>query len=129
VQGKPRVLLIEDHDDTGSMFASCLTQRGYEVTYVRSLKEGLALADKGWDVVLSDIGLADGSGLEIARHAQGRGAEPPHRIAVSGYGSDADVKASRDAGFDCHLVKPVDLEALLELIARREHAGTTKTTV
>lgn len=129
VQGKPRVLLIEDHDDTGSMFASCLTQRGYEVTYVRSLKEGLALADKGWDVVLSDIGLADGSGLEIARHAHGRGAEPPHLIAVSGYGSDADVQASRDAGFDCHLVKPIDLEALLELIAQREHAGAAKTIV
>ena len=120
-----RILLVENHEDTGTMLATSLMLQGYDVTYVHSLKEAMAVIDDGFDVVLSDIGLGDGSGLDIARHFRTNGARPAHLIAVSGYGTDADREASREAGFDDHLVKPVDLDALLELIESTAPAPAT----
>jgi CheY-like chemotaxis protein len=61
-----------------------------------------------WDVVISDIGLPDGSGLEVGRRFRSAGAGQPLLIAMSGYGGSSDVARSRQAGFDKHLVKPVD---------------------
>lgn len=112
-----RVLIVEDHDDTGSLLASVLGHSGYQVTLAHTLAEGLAALDTPWDVVLSDIGLGDGSGLEIARRVGAASApRPRHVVALSGYGAEHDLKASRDAGFDNHLVKPIDLEKLLRLL-------------
>jgi CheY-like chemotaxis protein len=62
---------------------------------------------------MSDIGLPDGSGLEVARRARGLAQRPARLIALTGYGSTSDIDASRQAGFDDHLVKPIDLELLL----------------
>ena len=75
--------------------------------------------------MLSDIGLADGSGLEVARRARMLAQPPARMVALSGFGSAADVAASHEAGFDEHLVKPIDLEKLLEALRRPKNAGVT----
>jgi PAS domain S-box-containing protein len=111
-----RVLIVEDNADTGMLLSRFLTTHGYEVTLARSLAEGLTALERRWDAVLSDIGLGDGSGLEIARRTRRLDQQPEHLVALSGYGTDSDRAASREAGFDTHLVKPVDLEELLALL-------------
>jgi PAS domain S-box-containing protein len=117
-----RVLIVEDHQDNGALMSIFLTQHGYEVSLARTLRDGLKQLDRQWDVVLTDIGLSDGSGLDIARRAR-KLPTPPRMIALSGYGTTADITASYQAGFDEHLVKPVNLEELLAAMA-----GATATT-
>jgi PAS domain S-box-containing protein len=113
-----RVLIVEDHQDTGTMLSTCLTHRGYHVTLAQTLAAGVAALQTPWDVVISDIGLTDGSGLDLARHITASGRRPGHLIAVSGYGTERDIEASREAGFDEHLVKPIDLAQLVGLLER-----------
>jgi CheY-like chemotaxis protein len=108
-----RVLVIEDDADSSEMLSMFLTQHGYEVEVADSLGAGVSRLMEGWDIVLSDIGLPDGSGLDVARRAR-QISPPPHRlIAFSGYGSTTDLRASREAGFDAHIVKPIDFDELL----------------
>jgi len=111
-----RVLIIEDDPDSGEMLALFLRHHGYEVVVALSLHAGLARLDENWDVVLSDIGLPDGSGLEIARRARELPNPPQRLIAFTGYGSEVDIGASREAGFDEHIVKPIDLKLLLTVV-------------
>jgi PAS domain S-box-containing protein len=113
---KRRVLLVEDDADTGEMLSLFLFHNGYEVEVASTLSAGLNRLDETWDVVLSDLGLPDGSGLEIARRAQ-KSLNPPTRlIALTGYGTSHDIKATEEAGFDEHLVKPIDLEKLIHVL-------------
>lgn len=114
-QGR-RTLIVEDHEDSASVMALVLRQRGCDVTVVSTLADGLEALKEPWDIVLSDIGLGDGSGLGIGRAARASVPSPRHLIAVSGYGTITDVRASREAGFDEHLVKPIDPVRLLQLI-------------
>ena len=111
-----RVLVIEDDGDSSQMLALFLSEAGHDIEVASSLGAAIRRLDEYWDVVLSDIGLPDGSGLEVARHAR-RMPRPPQRlIAFSGYGSDDDIRASREAGFDEHVVKPIDLDQLLSIL-------------
>lgn len=71
------------------------------------------------DVVLLDIGLPGMSGHEVARRLTATSPALPLLVALTGYGSPADQQASRDVGFDAHLTKPVDLDALQALLMRR----------
>jgi CheY-like chemotaxis protein len=73
-------------------------------------------AGGGFDVMVSDVGLPDGSGHELVRSLRSRGDRLP-AIALSGHGMESDVQRSRAAGFDLHLVKPVDPDRLLEAMA------------
>ncbi len=83
-----------------------------------SLATGLELAAReDFDLLLSDLGLPDGSGLDLMRrvladHPQARG------IALSGYGMDEDIARSREAGFAEHLTKPINFERLEAVIAQ-----------
>ena len=113
-----RVLVVEDHADTRAMLEWFLSHRGHEVAVADSLAEGVRRLEEPWDVVLSDLGLTDGSGLEIARRARASGRAPGLLIALTGFGARDQAAASREAGFDDHLVKPVDLEELCALIER-----------
>jgi CheY-like chemotaxis protein len=81
-----------------------------------SVAAALRLSGSGFDVVISDIGLPDGSGLDLMREL--RALRTVKGIALSGYGSDRDVRSSLDAGFAAHLTKPIDLAQLIEAIAR-----------
>ena len=70
------------------------------------------------EIVLLDIGLPGMSGYEVARRIRERArGKAPLLVAMTGYGQEADRRKAREAGFDHHLVKPIDLDALLELLA------------
>jgi hypothetical protein len=111
-----RILLVEDHQDTAEPLKLLLEQRGFEVRVADSIAAALVRAAEGFDVLISDLGLPDGTGRELAQRLAERG--PLRAIALSGYGSDADVRASQQAGFRAHLVKPVEPHTLLRILAR-----------
>ena len=71
--------------------------------------------------MVSDIGLPDGTGMDLMRELRANGRRRP-AIAISGFGRESDVKASKEAGFDLHLTKPVDFEALFDAL-RTLNAG------
>jgi CheY-like chemotaxis protein len=121
VGARPRILLVEDHEDTATTMQELLGEAGYQVQTAATVGSALAADLDNIDLVVSDIGLPDASGLELMRRLAGR---PGIRgIALSGYGTEADVKASRDAGFSAHLTKPVDLDDLLAAISGTSAAG------
>ena len=88
-----------------------LSKIGHRVTGTTSLASATAAAaTEGFDLIISDIGLPDGSGIELMRRVREKFAGPA--IALTGYGMDGDVAATREAGFAAHLTKPVDLATL-----------------
>ena len=82
-----RILLVEDDQDAGDMLAELLRHLGHAVTLARSIGQATTHLDETWDVVISDIGLPDGSGIEVARRFRSAGAGRPLMIAMSGYGA------------------------------------------
>jgi signal transduction histidine kinase len=108
-----RLLLVEDHADTREAMADLLRALGHEVTVAESLGSALSAAEAQggrFDLVISDLGLPDGTGLDLMRELSGR--YGLKGIALSGYGMEEDVLRSREAGFSKHLTKPVDMQAL-----------------
>jgi signal transduction histidine kinase/ActR/RegA family two-component response regulator len=112
-----RILLVEDHVDTLHVMADFLEVSGHEVTKAPDVGSALRLAEtRSFDLLVSDLGLPDGSGLDLMRQVRERYGLPG--IAVSGYGTSDDVRLSQDAGFLDHLIKPVHPSKLKEAIAR-----------
>ena len=110
------ILLVEDHEDTLRVIARLLKRLGYVVTTARGVGEARDLASRErFDLLVSDIGLPDGSGLDIMREIRDR--QGVRGIALSGFGQDEDIARSREAGFADHLIKPVNFEVLREKIA------------
>lgn len=114
---KLRILLVEDHQPTLQAMTRLLKIMGHEVKGAVNCREAEAAAQAGnFDLLVSDIGLPDGSGLDLMQRLQpqfaGRG------IALSGYGMEADISAAQRAGFATHLTKPIKSEQLAEAIAR-----------
>lgn len=120
-----RILLVEDHADTANVMARLLKMLGHEVRLADSVKSALALARASdapnIDLLISDIGLPDGTGFDVMRGiCDQRGWVPA--IALTGFGMDHDVARSRAAGFSEHLIKPVNfdrLEAAIRAVSRR----------
>ena len=111
------VLLVEDHAPTLTAMTRLLQGIGHQVTGVSSAALAVAAArEGGFDLMVCDLGLPDGSGLEVMR--QVRDLLDGRAIALTGYGMESDVTASRAAGFAEHLTKPVDLAALEAAISR-----------
>ncbi len=110
-----RILVIEDHADTAAMLAVLLRERGYQVVLACSVDEAKAVDLARIDAIISDIGLPDGSGLDLLRHLPRTPDQPA--IALSGYGMPLDLRRSKQAGFDLHLVKPIDFEQLFDKLA------------
>ena len=108
---RPRIFFVEDDVATAQAFVRVLGLYGYEVRHAGTCREALERADGAFDLVLSDIALPDGSGWEVMRHIRARWAEVPG-IALSGFGGEDDVEASRAAGFAIHLTKPVPFPEL-----------------
>ena len=117
--GKPKVLLIEDNDDGREMMATMLASFGYPVLQAGDGLEGVRLAcAEHPDVALVDIGLPGIDGYEVARRLrQDPSARAIRLIALTGYGLEEDQRRVLEAGFDLHLVKPVELNALLDQLA------------
>jgi two-component system CheB/CheR fusion protein len=119
-RGGRRILLVEDHEQTAKALRRLLTNLGYDVQWRASVSDALDAAGRGaFDLVLSDIGLPDGSGLELMRELRAR--HGLRGIALSGYGMEQDLASSAAAGFLEHLVKPVSRDLLGAAI--RRHLG------
>lgn len=124
-----RVLVVDDNIDSATMLATVLRQLGHSVQTAYTGPSGLNVALQ-WrpDVVLLDIGLPELDGYEVAKRLRSDPAlqkmEEPMRIfALTGYGRDTDVSQAQEAGFDAHMVKPIDLEKLESLMAVRQPAA------
>lgn len=113
------ILLVEDNADASEMLKMVLCSEGHTVVAAFDGITGLALACSGaFDVLLCDIGLPGMSGYDLVRNLRvSAGMEAPFCVAVSGYGQAEDHTLALAAGFDQHLVKPVDLATLLKLVA------------
>lgn len=115
-----RVFVVEDNLDAALTLVDLLQIWGYEV---RAVHDGLAAVEVAPffdpDVALLDIGLPGIDGYEVARRLRGRSdLEGLLIVAITGYGQDSDRERAREAGFDHHLVKPVDLDLLRRLLSR-----------
>jgi two-component system CheB/CheR fusion protein len=107
------ILLVEDHPDTAEAMAELLRAVGHQVETAGSVAQALATAANGtggFDLVVSDLGLPDGSGLDLMRELSARYGWKG--IALSGYGMEEDVRQSLEAGFQTHLTKPINVQAL-----------------
>ena len=117
-----RLLIVEDHEATRTVLARLLTRSGHQVTTASTMHEALlAFAAERFDGVISDLGLPDGSGLDLMREIQRM--RPVPAIALSGYGMEDDLRQTKEAGFFAHLVKPVNLDQLKQLLARLATRG------
>ncbi|HYF34162.1 MAG TPA: ATP-binding protein, partial [Prosthecobacter sp.] len=106
-----RILLVEDHEPTRSTLERLLTRRGYNVICAGTIREAHARAEcHTFDLVISDIGLPDGSGNDLMSAL--RVQYGLRGIAVTGYGMDEDIAQSQRSGFISHLTKPVTVQAL-----------------
>ena len=117
-QSSARILLVEDHGDTAKALVKLLHLSGYDVLCAQTLSAALQACDENeFDLLISDVGLPDGTGYDLmrqvlARHRTSRG------IAVSGYGSESDIHESLRAGVSEHLTKPVAFDTLRDAINR-----------
>jgi signal transduction histidine kinase len=123
-----RLLLVEDHEDTNRSLTRMLRRRGYEVHPANDIRSALDIAArKQFDVLVSDIGLPDGSGIDLLKALRAK--RDVFGIALSGYGMEEDIRRSGEAGFSHHLVKPVDLNKLDSIIQEMSlPVGTTSLT-
>src|SRR6266699_683253 len=110
-----RILLVEDHGDTRHTLSRLLTHFGHQVSAADSTRSALEImASQKFDVVLCDIGLPDGSGYEVI--AQAKRKRPVKGVAITGFGTEEDIRRGKEAGFDFHLVKPVDFHELRSVL-------------
>lgn len=113
--GKLRILIVEDNSDAARSLQVLLGLMGYEVSVVADGKAGIEAAKTNRpDVIMSDLGLpGEYDGYQLAQRLRSESdLADIHLIAISGYGQPEDRKRSHDAGFDQHLVKPVDIQRL-----------------
>ena len=107
------ILIIEDHDDAREALRALLELEGHQVEAAASGPRGVELARECRpDIALVDIGLPEVDGYEVARRLRTLVPGRPYLIALTGYGQPDDVARARDAGFDAHLLKPIDPDAL-----------------
>jgi CheY-like chemotaxis protein len=118
---KPNVLIIEDNEDGREMMAAMLGTYGYPVEQAVDGIDGVQKAAARLpDVALVDIGLPGIDGYEVARRLRKNADTSRIRlIALTGYGLAEDQRRVLEAGFDLHLVKPVDIRQLLEALGER----------
>jgi len=111
------ILLVEDHADTAAMIASLLAQHGHAVQLVGSVEGAVrSVVEQTFDVIISDVGLPDGSGVSLMHGIRPFCRTPA--IALTAYGSREDIECCRRAGFDLHLAKPADFAALSAAIEK-----------
>jgi CheY-like chemotaxis protein len=119
-QVKRRVLVVDDNVDAADSLAMLLKSDGHEAETAYSADAALAAVERlRPEVVLLDVGLPQVDGYEIARHLRASNTVPGMRlIALTGYGQEKDRERARAAGFDDHLLKPADMNALQRLLMR-----------
>lgn len=117
---RQRVLLIEDNDDARTALGDVLSADGHEVHQAADGPSGIEAALRLHpDVVLVDVGLPGLDGYEVAQRIRSaQNGKPVRLIALTGYGRSEDKERARIAGFDAHLVKPIDLDRLYAVFRR-----------
>jgi len=112
-----RILLVEDHNDTAKVMQRLLRSFGYNVHTAATAQQAIDAARAHvFDLMISDIGLPDGSGYDLLRQILAH--RPIKAIALTGYGMERDVQQGQDAGFAAHLTKPINIEQLESTIRR-----------
>jgi CheY-like chemotaxis protein len=110
-----RILIVEDHADTLRILAHLLGHFGHEISTADSRQSAFRfLESKRFDVVLSDIGLPDGTGYDVV--SQAKQTQPIKAVALTGYHREEDIRRGKEAGFDFHLSKPVDFQELRHVL-------------
>lgn len=116
--GQPQdcVLVVDDHEDTVRVLLRLLGMLGYSAHGASTVGEALTLARQyGCRVLVSDLSLSDGSGMDLLRTLRESG-RIVHGVAVTGHDDDVLRQAARAAGFQRHLVKPVSFDQLLNAL-------------
>jgi CheY-like chemotaxis protein len=109
------ILLIEDHVDTADVMAQLIRGLAHEVTVVGRVDDALAATQSiRFDLVISDVGLPDGTGLDFIKAFREHSDVPA--VALTGFGTDEDVRRCLSAGFTSHLTKPVNFSQLETMI-------------
>jgi len=122
-----KVVVVEDNADSREVLCTLLTHAGFDCKSSDNGAAGLALIGEFEPVVaIIDIGLPEIDGLELARRIRKNSNRQIYLIALTGYGQDGDRRMALAAGFDEHLVKPVDFAALRRLLGRRNDAVAAK---
>jgi PAS domain S-box-containing protein len=113
-----RVLVVDDNVDAALMLAALVKQFGHEVLTVHDGAQSLRVAETFRpEVILLDIGMPGMNGFEVARSLREQGITPaPRIVAVTGWGKAEDHERSREAGFDMHLVKPVEVSQIQQAL-------------
>ena len=112
-----KILLVDDHIDTLQAMSKLLRRLGYTVTTATCVRDAVNLAaNERFELIISDLGLPDGRGLDLMR--QVRRLYSLHGIALSGYGTEEDIRQSLEAGFEEHVIKPASFDTLRETIKR-----------
>ena len=115
-----RILVVDDNKDAADSLAFLLRAYGSDVNVAYDGQEALdvALASNP-DIVLLDIGLPKLYGYDVAKRIRAARGRRVLLVAITGWGQEEDRRRAEEAGFDHHLTKPVQFDALLRLIARR----------
>lgn len=118
--GRPRLLIVEDDDDGREMLCMLCQRRGWDVREARDGHEALRVLEEfAPEAAVVDIGLPGMSGLELGKTIRERYGRTINLFAVTGWGQQSDREKVMEAGFDRHLVKPVDPNLLMELLKRQ----------
>jgi signal transduction histidine kinase len=117
--GPPRrILVVDDNRDAADSLAALLRLSGHEVSVAHDGRRALDLAaSERPAVMLLDIGLPGMDGYEVCRRVRQQGLADATIVAMTGYGQDRDRERSKEAGFDSHMVKPVEISAIVKLLA------------
>jgi PAS domain S-box-containing protein len=119
-----RVLVVEDDEDTRDLLRLMLEHDGHHVETAASGAQGVELALRTPpDVVFVDIGLPTVDGYAVAQRIRAALGDAVLLVAVTGYGREDDRQRAAAAGFDIHLVKPVDYESLIRMVADHDSRG------
>lgn len=114
-----RILLVEDHTDTRLTLQRLLERQGHKVIAACCMSDAIAkAAEDDFDLLISDIGLPDGSGIDLLRSLAPTTGHALPAIALSGFGTEEDIEQSLKAGFIYHLTKPVNMQILNAAIAK-----------
>lgn len=120
MDGKPRALIVDDVPDIAELLSLYLQRKGFQTSVASSAAKALnAARAEQFDVVISDIGMPEMNGYELAEALRKL---PEHRdtimIAITGYSMYEDRERALAAGFDAHLVKPISPTVLTDLLTR-----------
>jgi len=112
-----KILLVDDHEDTCTGMRMILERRGYRVKTAHDVKSALEMANNyPFELLISDLGLPDGTGFDLMKELRRLRGDTVRGVALSGFGMESDIERSMEAGFEVHLIKPVNLERLSEIL-------------